>query len=55
MHHPCRSPLFCTETAQGHVPFSDVFVPDLVLGCGVEWASAEGRVAVGAGIEVAVL
>lgn len=31
MCYPCRCPRFCPEAAQGHIPFSVVFIPDLVL------------------------
>ena len=53
MYHLCQLPQFCPITAQGHVPFFDVFIPDLVQGCGVEWAG--GRVTAAAWIKGAVL
>ena len=31
----CSHLWFCLETAHGPVPFSMVFIPDLLLGCGV--------------------
>ena len=49
MRHQCRHLQLCPEAAQGHVPFSVMFFPDLVLGCGVEWAGAKGWGIVAAG------
>ena len=42
MHHLYRHPCFCPEAAERCNPFSVVLIPDLVLGCGVEWAGAGG-------------
>ena len=33
-HHVCSCLWCCSEAAPVHVPFSAVFIPDLVLGCG---------------------
>ena len=37
------APWLCLEAAQGHIPLSVVFVPDLMQGCGVEGAGARSR------------
>lgn len=50
-----RCPWFCLAASQGYAPFSIVFVPDLMLGHGVECASVGGQHAVAAGIKVVVL
>ena len=55
MHYPCRHGRFCLEAAKCHISFPVVFIPDLVLGCGVEWAGAGGWAFVAAGIKVVVL
>ena len=42
MCYLCVHPQFCSEAAQGRVPFSVVFLSDLVQGYAVEQAEAGG-------------